>query len=37
MLDGRHSEAGAPRIAAALRPGGRLFIGGGDPLRELVL
>ncbi|RKS67760.1 methyltransferase family protein [Actinomadura pelletieri DSM 43383] len=37
-LDGRHPEAGREavrRIAAALAPGGRLFIDGGDPLREL--
>ncbi len=37
-LDGRHPEAGRaalPRIAAALKPGGRLYIDGGDPLREL--
>lgn len=39
-LDGRHPEAGRlalPRIRAALVPGGRLFIDGGDPLRELSL
>src|SRR5690606_37562721 len=39
-LDGRHPEAGIralPRIAAALVPGGRLFIDGGSPLRELPL
>lgn len=37
-LDGRHPEAGAiaiRRIAAALTPGGRLLIDGGNPLREL--
>lgn len=37
-LDGRHPEAGQralARIAAALAPGGRVFIDGGDPLREL--
>lgn len=37
-LDGRHPEAGRKamaRIAAALAPGGRLFIDGGDPLREI--
>ncbi|GAA0560689.1 SAM-dependent methyltransferase [Actinomadura livida] len=37
-LDGRHPEAGRKaiaRIAAALAPGGRLFIDGGDPLREV--
>ena len=39
-LDGRHPEAGRralPRIAAALAPGGRLFIDGGAPLREVAL
>ncbi len=39
-LDGRHPEAGRralPRIAAALTPGGRLFIDGGAPLREVSL
>lgn len=39
-LDGRHPRAGQValrRIADALRPGGRLFIDGGDPLRELDL
>ncbi|MDI3418230.1 SAM-dependent methyltransferase [Streptomyces luteolus] len=39
-LDGRHPEAGAralARIAAVLAPGGRLFIDGGDPLREVPL
>lgn len=39
-LDGRHPDAGwlaLPRIRAALVPGGRLFIDGGDPLRELSL
>lgn len=39
-LDGRHPKAGRlalPRIRAALVPGGRLFIDGGDPLRELSL
>jgi SAM-dependent methyltransferase len=39
-LDGRHPDAGAralPRIAAALGPGGRLLIDGGDPLREVSL
>ncbi|MFI9344039.1 SAM-dependent methyltransferase [Streptomyces sp. NPDC052773] len=37
-LDGRHPEAGhraMSRIAAALAPAGRVFIDGGDPLREL--
>jgi cyclopropane fatty-acyl-phospholipid synthase-like methyltransferase len=39
-LDGRHPAAGRVairRIAAALTPEGRLFIDGGDPLRELPL
>jgi cyclopropane fatty-acyl-phospholipid synthase-like methyltransferase len=39
-LDGRHPEVGRRarrRIAAALTPEGRLFIDGGDPLREISL
>ncbi len=39
-LDGRHQNAEARakrRIAAALTPRGRLFIDGGDPLREIPL
>ncbi len=39
-LDGRHPEAGARvlrRIAAATRPGARLFVDGGEPLRELAI
>lgn len=39
-LDGRHPEAGKralQRIAKALTPEGRLFIDGGNPLRELSL
>ena len=39
-LDGRHPDAGhqvLQRIAAATRPGARLFIDGGDPLRELPI
>ena|SRR5438093_1343885 len=39
-LDGRHPEAGRralERIAAALAPGGRLFIDGGQPLREIPM
>ncbi|TYB41708.1 SAM-dependent methyltransferase [Actinomadura chibensis] len=39
-LDGRHPEAGRralPRIAAALAPGGRVFVDGGRPLRELTV
>ena len=39
-LDGRHPTAGEralARIAAALIPGGRLFIDGGDPLREIEI
>ncbi len=39
-LDGRHPEAGQRakrRVAEALVPNGRLFIDGGDPLREVSL
>ena len=39
-LDGRHPRAGErarARIRAALVPGGRLFVDGGDPLREVPL
>jgi SAM-dependent methyltransferase len=39
-LDGRHPESAAralSAIAAAMKPTGRLFIDGGDPLRELDL
>lgn len=39
-LDGRHPAAGRRakrRIAAALTSRGRLFIDGGDPLREIAL
>jgi cyclopropane fatty-acyl-phospholipid synthase-like methyltransferase len=39
-LDGRHPEIGDQarrRIADALTPNGRLFIDGGDPLREVRL
>ncbi|WP_027170031.1 class I SAM-dependent methyltransferase [Mesorhizobium sp. WSM3224] len=39
-LDGRHPEAGREalkRIKAALKPGGRLFTDGGDPLKEIEL
>lgn len=39
-FDGRHPETGAralPRIGAALVVGGRFFIDGGNPLRELQL
>lgn len=39
-LDGRYPEAGRQvlqRIAAALTARGRLFIDGGDPLREISL
>lgn len=39
-LDGRHPKAGRValrRIAKALTPQGRLFIDGGNPLRELEL
>lgn len=39
-LDGRHPAAGLrarERIRAALVAGGRLYIDGGDPLREVPL
>lgn len=39
-LDGRHPEAGKRvlgRVAAALTPNGRLFVDGGQPLREIPL
>ena len=39
-LDGRHPEAGERairRIAAALKPGGKLLVDGGNPLREQPL
>lgn len=39
-LDGRHPEAGVHarrRVAAALTPTARLYIDGGDPLREIAL
>lgn len=39
-LDGRHPTAGEralDRLGRVLDPDGRLFIDGGDPLRELVL
>lgn len=39
-LDGRHPEAGriaSQRIREALVKGGRLYIDGGDPLREVSL
>ncbi len=38
-LDGRHPEIERQAlecIRSALVPGGRLFIDGGDPLREIV-
>jgi SAM-dependent methyltransferase len=37
-FDGRHPRAGAialERVGRALVPGGRLFIDGGNPLREV--
>ncbi|ELR71968.1 methyltransferase type 12 [Fulvivirga imtechensis AK7] len=37
-LDGRHPKVGAlalPRIAKALTENGKLYIDGGDPLKEL--
>jgi cyclopropane fatty-acyl-phospholipid synthase-like methyltransferase len=39
-LDGRHPELerrALDRVARALTPSGRLFIDGGDPLREIDL
>lgn len=39
-LDGRHPAAGIPAraaIKAALKPGGKLYIDGGNPLREVDL
>lgn len=39
-LDGRHPElqqAALQNLAALIRPGGRLFIDGGSPLREVKL
>ncbi len=39
-LDGRHPEAGRTalgRLSAVLGPAGRLFVDGGDPLREVPL
>lgn len=39
-FDGRHPDAGARAIAQlghALVPGGRLFVDGGDPLREVIV
>ncbi|GAA4606447.1 class I SAM-dependent methyltransferase [Actinoplanes octamycinicus] len=39
-LDGRHPETGRrilQRLAAATTPDARLFIDGGDPLRELPI
>ena len=39
-LDGRHPAAGAAalsRLRQALVKGGRVFIDGGDPLREITL
>jgi SAM-dependent methyltransferase len=39
-LDGRHPQAAAQALAAiagALTPKARLFIDGGDPLKELML
>jgi cyclopropane fatty-acyl-phospholipid synthase-like methyltransferase len=37
-LDGRHPRAGElalPRLRAALVPKGRIYVDGGDPLREV--
>ncbi|ANS79666.1 methyltransferase type 12 [Serinicoccus hydrothermalis] len=38
VFDGRHPGAVARRrVAAALAPGGRFFVDGGNPLREVDL
>lgn len=40
VLDGRHPAAmpvALERLAGVLVPGGRLFVDGGDPLREVLL
>jgi SAM-dependent methyltransferase len=39
-FDGRHPRAGTlalARLGHALVPGGRLFVDGGDPLREIIV
>ena len=39
-FDGRHPQAGflaMARLARVLVPGGRLFVDGGAPLREVAL
>ncbi len=39
-FDGRHPRAGSlalARLGRALVPGGRLFIDGGSPLREVIV
>lgn len=39
-FDGRHPHVGSlalERLGRALVPGGRLFVDGGDPLREIVV
>jgi ubiquinone/menaquinone biosynthesis C-methylase UbiE len=39
-LDGRHPEIEKPAleaIAKALKPGARLYVDGGDPIREILL
>lgn len=38
VFDGRHpGDAARRRVAAVLAPGGRFFVDGGDPLREVDL
>jgi ubiquinone/menaquinone biosynthesis C-methylase UbiE len=40
VLDGRHNEMrdwSLMKIGKALKPGGKLYIDGGDPLQELPL
>ena len=39
-FDGRHPDAGSKaleRLGHVLVPGGRLFVDGGDPLREITV
>ncbi len=39
-FDGRHPHAGSQaleRLGHVLVPGGRLFVDGGDPLREIIV
>src|SRR5690606_12070808 len=39
-LDGRHPETGKKalhRIGKLLKPGGKLFVDGGDPIKEVAI